>query len=114
MRWLCAIGLLGVVSLSAFASDITMDLSLSGNGKPILNARTNLPPKAMLMATLVNPVNRGGDGYFAQVKGEVAADQIARFGPFTKNGERLAPGTYQVTVSTVMAALQPSEIQSFF
>jgi hypothetical protein len=92
-----------------------MDLNVIGNDqKPILNVKTNLPPKSILMASLANPINQEGNGYFGQAKGEVAANQIVQFGPFSKTGDRLSPGTYQVTVSTVIAALQPEGVQPFF
>jgi hypothetical protein len=66
------------------------------------------------MATLVNPINQGGDGYFGQASAAVQTDQSVQFGPFSKTGDRFSPGTYRVTVSTVMAALQPEEVQPFF
>jgi hypothetical protein len=107
--------LLCVVSVNVFASDITMDLNVIGNDrKPILNVKTNLPSQVILMASLANPINQGGDGYFGQEKAVVQANQIVQFGPFSKNGDRLTPGIYQVTVTTVMAALQPQEAQAFF
>jgi hypothetical protein len=114
VKRLCWIALLFVLPLSTFASDVTMDLSVIGNEKPILSLKTNLPPKSMLIATLVNPIDRGGDGYVGQSKGEVGPNQIVQFGPFNKNGNRLSPGTYHLTVSTVMAALQPEEARPFF
>ena len=115
MRRIFWIALLCVVSTTAFASDITLDLSVTGNNqKFILNAKTNLPPKTMLMANVVNPMNQGGDGYVGSASGAIKANQIVQFGPFSKSGGRLSPGRYQVTVTTIMAALQPREIQSFF
>ena len=115
MKRIFWIALLSLVSVNAFASDITLDLNVIGNDqKPLLNVKTNLPPKTILMAILANPINQGGDGYFGQAKAAVSASQVVQFGPFSKTGDRLAPGTYQVTVSTVMAALQPEEVQPFF
>jgi hypothetical protein len=109
------IALLSVVSINAFASDITLDLNVIGNNqKPILNVKTNLPAKAILMASLANPINQGGDGYFGQAKAAVSANRVVQFGPFLKTGDRLSPGIYQVTVTTVMAALQPEEVRPFF
>lgn len=104
-----------VPDASALASDITLDLNVTGNDqKPILNVKTNLPPKSILMASLANPINQGGDGYFGQASAAVQANQVVQFGPFSKTGDRLSPGIYQVTVTTVMAALQPEEVQPFF
>ena|GEM_PF-3792310 len=116
MKRLFCIALLYIINLpmNAFASDITASVSVIGNGKPILTVKTNLPPKSVLMASLANPINLGGDGYFALEKGEVTANQTVQFGPFTKNGDRLSSGTYQVKISTVMASLQPEEARSFF
>jgi hypothetical protein len=109
------IGLFCVVSINAFASDVTLDLNVIGNDqKPILNVKTNLPAKTILMASLANPINQGGDGYFGQAKAAVSANQVVQFGPFSKSGDRLSPGIYQVTVSTVGSELQPEEVQPFF
>jgi len=100
---------------NASEPDITLDLDVIGNDqKPILNVKTNLPPKTILMANLANPINQGGDGYFGQAKGAVADNQIVQFGPFSKTGDNLSPGTYLLTVSTVVADLQPKEVQAFF
>jgi hypothetical protein len=115
VKRICWIALLCVVSIKAFASDSTLDLNVIGNGqKPILNVKTNLPPKTILMATLVNPVNQGGDGYVGQVKAAVSANQVAQFGPFSKAGDHLSSGIYQLTVSTIGADLQPEEVRAFF
>lgn len=103
------------VSINVLASDIKLDLSVIGNNqKPVLNVKTNLPPKTILMASLANPKNQGGDGYFGQATAAVQTNQVVKFGPFSKNGDPLSPGTYQVKVTTIMAALQPQEIQVFF
>jgi hypothetical protein len=100
---------------NASASDITLDLSVIGNDrKPILNVRTNLPPKSILMATLVSPILRGGDGYFGQTEGAVQTNQVVQFGPFSNAEDRLSSGIYLVTVTTVMADVQPEEVQPFF
>lgn len=100
---------------NAAALDITLDLNAIGNDqRPILNIKTNLPPKTILMASLANPMDLGGDGYFGQAKASVQANQVVQFGPFSKGGGRLSPGIYQVTASTVMAGLQPGEVQQFF
>ena len=109
------IALLWAISINVLASDIALDLNVIGNDrKPTLNVKTNLPPKTILMAILVNPINRGGDGYLGQATAAVQTNQVVQFGPFLKNGDRLFPGIYMVTVSSVMAALQPQEVQAFF
>ena len=79
----------------------------------ILELKTNLPPKTNLMATIVNPINQGGDGYDGQAQAEVQNNQIARFGPFSNDGNRLLPGIYVVSISSIMAALQPKEVQQY-
>ena len=66
------------------------------------------------MASLANPVSQGGDGYFGQVSAAVHDNHVAQLGPFSKSGESLSPGNYQLTVTTVIAALQPEELQQFF
>ena len=115
MKPISRIALLCVVSINAFASDITLDLNVIGNDqKLILNVKTDLPPQTILMANVVNPINQGGDGYAGSASAAVQANQVVQFGPFSRSGSRLSPGTYQVTVSTVMAALQPEEVQPFF
>lgn len=107
--------LICLVSKNAFASNITLDLSVEGNGnKPVLNVKTNLPAGAILTAILVNPTDQGGTGYFAQAKASVQPNHLVQFGPFSKDGEPLAPGMYQVTVSTIGADLQPRDVQPFF
>jgi len=104
-----------ITSTNVAASEVTLDLSVIGNNqKLVLSIKTNFPPKTILMASLANPVNQGGDGYFGQAKASVSDNQIAEFGPFSKNGATLSPGTYQVTITNVMSALQPKETQSFF
>jgi hypothetical protein len=108
------IALLCVLPSNAFASDVTMTLSVSGNDKPLLIFKTNLPPKSVLMVSVANPIDKGGDGYFAQQQGQVTEDQTIRIGPFTKSGGSLSVGKYQITVQTIMAALQPQEVQPFF
>jgi hypothetical protein len=109
------IALLCAVPLNAFASDITLDLSVTGNSQSLtLTGKTNLPPKTILMANVVNPIDQGGDGYTASAKTAVSANQDVQFSPFSKAGGRLSPGTYKVTVATALAALQPQEVQSFF
>ena len=99
----------------ALGPDITLDLNVNGNDqRPILNVTTNLPPKTLLMATLVNPINQGGDGYFGQVSAAVQTNQVVQFGPFSKNEDALSPGSYKLTVITIMAAGQPEEVRPFF
>lgn len=114
VRQLLWIALLCGLYLNAFASDVTMSVAVTGNDKPVFTLKTTLPPKSVVMASLANPMNQGGDGYFAQQQGQVAADQTIQIGPFTKNGDRISPGKYQVIVGTIMAALQPQEVQPFF
>jgi hypothetical protein len=109
------IAVLSVVSIKAFATDITLDLSVTGSSQSLtLNGKTNLPPKTLLAANLVNPIDQGGDGFKASAKAAVSANQTIQFGPFSKAGGRLSPGVYKVTVGTAMAALQPQEVQPFF
>lgn len=108
MSFLC------VLPLSAFASEVTMSLGMIGNQEPVLILSTNLPPKSLVMVSLANPISKSGSGYFAQEKGQVATDHTIRIGPFTNHGDPLSPGKYEVTVGTVMATLQPQEVQSFF
>ncbi|WP_445367204.1 hypothetical protein ACH5Y9_19125 [Methylomonas sp. BW4-1] len=109
------IALLCVESDNVFASDVTLDLNVIGNDqKPIVSIKTNLPPKTILTADLANPINQGGDGYFGMAHAAVQANQVVQFSPFSKSGDSLSPGTYQLTVTTVMAALQPQEAQAFF
>jgi hypothetical protein len=109
------LALLCLVSMKAFASDITLDLSVTGNSQKLtLQGKTNLPPKTILMAIVVNPIDQGGDGYVGSTKAAVSANQIVQFDPFSKSGGSLSPGNYKVTVYTVMAALQPQEVQPFF
>lgn len=109
------IALLCVISTRAFASDITLDLSVMGNDQKLtLTGKTNLPPKTILMANVANPIDQGGSGFTASAKAAVSANQVIEFGPFSKAGGRLFPGIYKVTVVTAMAALQPQEVQPFF
>lgn len=109
------IAVLSLSSMRVFASDITLDLSVTGSSQSLtLNGKTNLPPKTLLAANLVNPIDQGGDGFSASAKAAVSANQIIQFGPFSKVGGRLSPGVYRVTVGTAMAALQPQEVQPFF
>lgn len=113
IRWLVLAIL--AFAISAFSSDVTLELNATvSNQGLVLSVKTNLPANTVLMATVVSPVDKGGDGYAGQVQGVVSADDVVRFGPFTKAGNRLLPGEYQVTVSTVMAALQPNDVQPFF
>ncbi|MFP9230887.1 hypothetical protein A0E43_19280 [Pectobacterium cacticida] len=115
MKRIFWIAFLCAVSINVLASEIALDLNvIENNQKPILNVKTNLPPKTILMASLANPKNQGGDGYFAQATAAVQTNQVVQFGPFSKNGDRLSPGIYQVTVTSVMTALQPQEDQAFF
>ncbi len=100
---------------NGFASEVTLELNATASNQGLLlNVKTNLPANTLLMATLVSPVDQGGDGYTGQTQGVVSADHVIRFGPFSKVGNRLSPGVYQATVSTVMAALQPNDVQAFF
>lgn len=109
------IALLCGLSTRAFAADITLDFNVTGNNqKFILTAKTNLPVRTILMANVANPMNRGGDGYGGSTEAAVLANQTVAFGPFTKTKDRFVPGTYKVAVTTVMAALQPEEVQPFF
>lgn len=115
MKRIFWIALLCAVSINVLASDIALDLNVIGSDqKPTLNVKTNLPPKTILIASLANPRNQGGDGYFGQATAAVQSNQVVQFGPFSKNGDRLSPGIYQVMVTSVMAALQPQEVQTFF
>ena len=66
------------------------------------------------MASLTNPTEQGGDGYYGQTTAAVSANQVVQLGPFSKSGGRLSPGIYQVTLTTVIAALQPETVQLFF
>jgi len=102
-------------AVSAFASDVTLELNATASNQGlVVSVKTNLPANTVLMATVVSPVDQGGDGYTGQVQAVVSADHLIRFGPFTQGGNRLSPGVYQATVSTVMAALQPKDVQPFF
>jgi len=94
------------------ALDVMLDINvISNDQKPIIKLKTNLPPKTILMGSLISPVNQGGNGYFAQISAEVSSNQIIEFGPFSQNGDRLSAGIYQISINTVMAALQPEEVQ---
>ncbi len=115
MKPILWIALLSVISTRAFASDITLDLSVTVNDQELtITGKTNLPPKTILMANVANPRDQGGDGFKASAKAAVSANQTIQFGPFSKAGGRLSPGVYKVTVGTAMAALQPQEVQPFF
>jgi hypothetical protein len=104
-----------IISVNAFASNIILDINVIKNDqRPIIIGQTNLPPGTILMVTLVNPINQGGDGYLAQLTSSVQANNIVRFGPFTKDGKKLSPGVYHAMISTVMADLQPQEVRPFF
>ena len=115
MKLILSTALLCVISTNAFASDITLDLRVTGNDQKLtLSGKTNLPPKTILAANVINPTDQGGDGFTASAKAAVLADQVIQFGPFSKAGGRLSPGVYEVTVATALAALQPQEVQPFF
>jgi hypothetical protein len=112
MKRILGIALLCVVSINAFAFDITMDLKVIGNDqKLILNVKTNLPPKTILAAVLARPTNQGGDFYAEDATAAVLTNQVVQFGPFPKAGGRLSPGIYKVTVTALGSWLQPEEIQ---
>lgn len=116
MKRILWIALLCGVSVNALASDITLDLSVTGSSQSLtVIGKTNLPPQTILSASVANPLNQGGDGYFAgPVSASVQANYTVQFGPFSKSGGRLSPGNYRVTVSTIMATGQPQEVQPFF
>ncbi len=78
---------------NASASDITLDLNVIGNDqKPILNLKTNLPPKSVLKALLVNPINQGRRWICRRSRGGSRGSiRLFNFGPFSKAGEALFP-----------------------
>lgn len=94
--------------------NVTLDLNVTFNGQnTFLNVTTNLPPMTQMMATLVNPINTGGSGFLAQANSIVQTNQSVRFGPFTNKGNRLPPGTYVVTITSSLPALQPAEVMPY-
>lgn len=115
MKRIFWIALLCAASINAFASDITLDLRVSGDDQRLtVSGKTNLPPKTILAANVAHSGDHGGDGFTASLKGEVSDNQVVQFGPYYKDGGLLPPGVYMVTVATVTAAKQPQEIQPFF
>jgi uncharacterized protein len=44
----------------------------------------------------------------------VSTSQVAQFGPFSEGGGKLLVGDYQFRLDTIMASLQPPEVQSVF
>lgn len=80
------------------------------NGFLMVKARTNLPAQSPVMVSVVNPIMSGGDGYFGQDQADVTASGTFQAGPFSKGKMSLNPGTYQITISTPFATLQPDSV----
>ncbi|WP_132038634.1 surface-adhesin E family protein [Iodobacter fluviatilis] len=115
MKFFFVLTFIYIISSHAVASEVMLDLNVIGNSQKLtLRLKSNLPRKTRLVAALVSPVNQGGNGYFGQNESVVSTNQTAEFGPFLKNKTPLPPGNYLATVTTLLAALQPEEAQSFF
>lgn len=83
---------------------------VSNNGKPIIKINSNLPEGTLVMASLANPINKGG-GYYGDSKSSLNDEKSADVGPFSQNGSPLAPGIYMAVVS-IGSLLQPKSVQS--
>ena len=112
MHKIISILLCSLLPAGAIALEVKLDLEITNGLKPLLVMRTNLPPKTELMASLLHPINRGGNGYIGQKNASVGNDGTLKFGPFTnQEGKPVLPGTYRVVITSGMMTGQPSSVQ---
>lgn len=115
MKKLAFLIFLSVLLSPAWSIEVTLDLQVTNDrNTTFVIVKTNLPPKTRLMATMINPINQGGQGGMWESKAEVQNDQVVRFEPFSKNGRQLPSGFYVLHISAPSADLQPKEVQSVF
>ena len=86
--------------------EISLQIERSREGGARVLGETNLPHGMSLMLSL----RHAGSSYFAQDKVEVVKGRIASSW-FTKKGQSLPPGTYQIEVSSPLPDLQPPEVK---
>ena len=92
---------------AANALTASVTATLEGEARPAIVGRTNLPDGTELMVEL----SRKESSYAAQDKVSVKGGAF-RAGPFTQKGANLNPGTYLVTVTMPVAAVQPTSVSS--
>ncbi|MGZ8935215.1 MAG: hypothetical protein ACXW04_09960 [Methylobacter sp.] len=91
-----------LISIHAFAFNVTISTKSDGSDKPTIIGTTNLPDGIELMAT----ISRKSSSYVAQAKGTVK-DGKFQMGPFSQDDAGLNPGEYIIEISMAVASLQP-------
>ncbi|HSY75038.1 MAG TPA: hypothetical protein VK810_06180 [Dongiaceae bacterium] len=89
--------------------DVSFDVSLikTPDGKVKISGKTNLPDEMELMLSLRNKAS----GYFAQDKVSVLNGKFESAG-FSKQGDSLPVGNYDVSVSSPLPDLEPASVTS--
>ena len=91
--------------------DVTLDFTVeTGDGKPLIQGVTNLPPGTKLSAS-VSDVKTGGGVYPGQSSCIVADGGTFRVGPFSKKGAPLV-GEFSAGVTMPIPKVQPPEVQA--
>jgi hypothetical protein len=75
------------------------------DGKIYFDIETNLPDGMDIMFTVVS-----GEDIWGQSKVQVSSGSVTA-GPFSRQGEPYPPGEYELSISSPLLRLQPSEVQ---
>lgn len=100
---------LALLSFSASALDVTMNVKSDGDEKPTISGQTNLPDETELIVG----IHLIGGEYFAQSEATVKGGQFSA-GKFSDSDSALTSGLYTIEVSAGLAAVQPDSVQSVF
>lgn len=94
------------VDLPPFDKGVVLSarMTLDGNGRGLVEGRTNLPEGTVLHARLESP------GFSAGISSSVAPDGSYRIGPFGPPSG-LPRGRYEVAVNSVISELQPDAVR---
>ncbi|WIA58091.1 hypothetical protein N6H05_09955 [Sphingobium sp. WTD-1] len=89
---------------------LEFQVSLTGGRRPQVNIVTNLPEGTEVNATLKSP--GFPPNYIAQDEGSVACGKLL-FGPFSKQGNELPSGLFELSVTAPLVIVQPKPVQKY-
>jgi hypothetical protein len=106
-RELAVLVTLGFAAQPCGAIDVMLIIESNGANPPSLVGTTNLPDGTELMIDLRRPANK----YFGQDKSVIHSGTF-RAGPFSKSGQPLAPGKYEITAGTPLPGFMSGAVRA--
>jgi hypothetical protein len=90
--------------------NLDFKVRLSGESRPLIELTTNLPEGTEIGSMLKSPGYP--PSYIAQTDGHVKCGKVT-LGPYSKQGDPLPSGKYEVSVTAPLVIVQPKAVQKY-